>query len=251
MTHSLEAPSGQAPDWDTLYLTRGAEEIVAHRPFFTGDVFTSVPVQPPRGERKIKTVLIIQHPCAMRPEGVTLSSSILVAEVHRFPVLTPDKWATNGKLMPLPELLSDVESNRRNQAAFFDSTYHVHPQDLTNRIACLSLRGVNLLLQRWVYHCSRVIIPSFDFNAVVGPVYEQADLIEEWCDIASSSGRPIDAALYDVHSWLRESDGSLTRERALEDPQRRAQVRRQARAAARTWHAGPSQPGRASEPQAS
>ena len=99
--------------------------------------------------------MIIQHPCAMRPNGVDLASSILVAEVHRFPVLPPDKSSGNGKLTPLPDLLAGVTSGRRNQAAFFDDTYHVHPLDLTTRIACLSLRGVNLLLQRWVYHGGR------------------------------------------------------------------------------------------------
>jgi hypothetical protein len=173
----------------------------------------------------------------MRPDGITLSNSILVAEVHKFPVLPPDKWHTNGKLMPLPDLLVDVTSNRRHQAAFFDKTFHVHPLDLTGRIACLSPRGANLLLQRWVYHSSRVIVPSFDFDAVVSPVYEQADIIEEWCGIAMEAGRTIEEASRDAHAWLREIDGGITRERALQDPQRRALVRRQARTAAATWHA--------------
>jgi hypothetical protein len=237
VARDLEPPNGNEPDWDVLYLARGDEEVVAHRPFFTGDVFTSVPVQAPRAERKVKTVMIIQHPCAMRPDGVTLAPSILVAEVRQFSILPPDKWDTNGKLMPLPELLAGVTSNRRNQAAFFDKTFHIHPQDLETRAACLSPRGVNLLLQRWVYHCSRVIVPSSDFNKAVSAVYEQADLIEEWCDIAMTAGRSPEEATRDAHAWLREVEGGVMREKALQDPQRRPPIRRQARSDARTWRA--------------
>lgn len=235
MIRNLEPPNGDLDDWDLLYLARGADEIVRHRPFLMGDVFAEVPVQAPRADPKVKTVMVIQHPCAMRPDGIILSESILVAEVHRFPVLPPDKWNTNGKLMPLPDLFFDVTSNRRHQAAFFDDTFHVHPLDLTDRIACLSPRGVNLLLQRWVYHSSRVVVPSFDVETAVSPVYEQADIIEEWCGIAMASGRTLDEATEDAHAWLREADGGLTRERALQEPQRRAMIRRKARAAASTW----------------
>jgi hypothetical protein len=173
----------------------------------------------------------------MRPDGVALAGSILVAEVHKFPILPPDKWGTSGKLMPLPDLFANLTSSRRHQAALFDNTFHVHPSDLVNRIACLSPRGVNLLLQRWVYHSSRVVVPSSDFNAAVSPVYDQADIIEEWCGIAMASGRTLDEATQDAHAWLREVEGGLTRERALQAPERRAPIRRQARAAAGTWRA--------------
>jgi hypothetical protein len=237
VARDLEPPSGDAPDWDILYLARGDDEIVPHRPFFTGDVFAGVPVQAPRAEPKVKTVMVIQHPCAMRPDGVALAESILVGEVRKFSILPPDKWNTSGKLMPLPDLFTDVTSSRRHQAALFDNTFHVHPSDLVNRVACLSPRGVNLLLQRWVYHSSRVIVPSSDFNTAVSPVYEQADIIEEWCGIALAGGRTLDEATQDAHAWLREVEVGLTRERALQAPERRALIRRQARAAASTWRA--------------
>src|ERR1700677_826079 len=241
MPRNLEPPNGDSNDWDVLYLARGDEEVVVHLPFLTGNIFAGVTVQAPRSSPKTKDVMIIQHPCAMRPNGVDLASSILVAEVHRFPVLTADKWSGSGKLMPLPGLLAGVTSNRKNQAAFFDDTYHVHPLDLTRRIACLSLRGVNLLLQRWVYHSSRVIVPSFDFDSAVTPVYEQADIIEEWCEIAMDAGRTLEEANNDAHAWLREVDQGRTREKALEDPQFRPLIRRGARMAASKWRA-PSPP---------
>jgi len=237
MPRNLEPPNDNSDDWDVLYLARGDDEVVGHRPFLTGDVFSDVTVRKPRSDPKTKDVIVIQHPCAMRPNGVDLANSLLVAEVHRFPVLPPDKWSGSGKLMPLPDLLTGVISGRKNQAAFFDDTYHVHPLDLTERIACLSLRGVNLLLQRWVYHSSRVIVPSFDFNSAVTPVYEQADIIEEWCEIAMGVGRTLDEANHDAHAWLREMDQGRTREKALEDPQLRPLIRRGARTAASKWRA--------------
>lgn len=237
MPHELEAPNGLAADWDRLYLARGADEVVAHRPLFTGDVFKSVRVRPPRGEPKTKNVMVIQHPCAMRADGVELTESLLVAEARRWTVLVPEKWNTNGKIMPLPSLLADSTSSKCNQAAVFDRTYHAHPEDLGDRIACLSLRGVNLLLQRWVYHSSRVIVPSSDFNSVVSPAYEEADIVEEWSTTATEAGRTTREARYDANTWLDVEDGGRTRRKALEDPQQRSTIRRHARCAAATWRA--------------
>lgn len=235
MPHELESPDGLAENWDELYLARGADEVPRHRPLLTGDVFENVQVQAPRAEPRTKAVIIIQHPCAMRNDGVELTDSLLVAEVRRYPVLPPDRWATTGRIMPLPNLLPEVASSRANQAALFTKTYHVHPLDLTKRLACLSLRGVNLLLQRWVYHSSRVVVPSWNFNDVVSPVYEEADLIEEWAETAMSAGRDLNEAWLDANAWLDEDDGGRTRRKALEDPQKRSTIRRRARDVAATW----------------
>lgn len=236
MARDLEAPADTRPAWGVLYRARGMDEVAPERPYFTGDVFTNVPVAAPRSETKNKSVMVIQHPCAMRPDGVNLAESILVAEVRRFPILPPDRWNTNGKLMPLPGLLSPaVASSRANQAALFDNTFHVHPEDLVERIACLSPRGVNLLLQRWVYHSSRVVIPTFDFDAAVGPAYEEADIVEDWCTEALAGGRTLVESQLDAAAWLSESDSGLVRRKALESPQLRSNIRRQAQGAAATW----------------
>lgn len=229
MGHDLEAPNGATSDWGSLYLARGSNEVVPYRPFFTGDVFAGVNVMTTLGVQKTKTVMLIQHPCAMRPQGFSLSDSLLVAEVRRHRVLEPREWVGSGKIMPLPDLMPEVDSSRRHQAVMFNSTFHVHPSQLDERIASLSLRGVNLLAQRWVYHSSRVVVPSFDFNAQVSPVYEEADLIEEWCEVAIGQGRTTDAAAYHAMHWLREDHGGVTRQAALEDPQRRSAVRKEMR----------------------
>ena len=70
MGHALEAPEGtdDDPEWDELYLYR-ADEIVAHRPIFTGDVFAGVTVP---DDSEPKMVSILQHPCVIRA-GIDLA----------------------------------------------------------------------------------------------------------------------------------------------------------------------------------
>ncbi len=84
MGHDLEHPGGtdEDPDWESLYRARG-EEVVAHRPFFTGDIFTHTLV---RGidEPKTRTIALLQHPCALRTNGVDLVARLLVAELRKF-----------------------------------------------------------------------------------------------------------------------------------------------------------------------
>jgi hypothetical protein len=245
--HDLESPDGDSRDWSVLYLARGDDEVVAHRPVFTGDVFEGALVRPPRGDSEPKTVMVIQHPCAMRPNGVDLAASLLVAEVVRYGALKPEKWSGSGKLMPLPGLRQEAPSGKKDFAALFDDTYHVHPEDLGKRIACLSPRGLNLLMQRWVYHSSRVVVPTFTYNDAVSWVYEEADIVEEWCDLATAAGRTIAEATTDAGAWLNEPMGEVSRRKMLEDPQRRSVIRKAARSAADSWRAPAAE---AADPQA-
>ena len=86
---------------------------------------------------------------------------LLVAEVAPAQVLKPSKWVTgNDKQLPLVELRPG-ESAATYAARFVDH-HLVTPEELEGgtRIACLSQRGVNLLMQRWVHHDSRVIVPT-------------------------------------------------------------------------------------------
>lgn len=75
--------------------------------------------------------------------------------------------------MPLPELVPTATSGRRHQAAFFDELYLVAPDDLVpeKRVACLSQTGVNLMLQRWINHNSRAVVPTGTYQEVSSPSY--------------------------------------------------------------------------------
>src|SRR5690242_8856518 len=125
MAHNLEAPTGG--DAGQLYRALG-DDVAVHRPYLTGDVFEKVPVTTVDGSPKSKSVAIIQHPCAMRSNGVDLVSRLLVAEVRQHRPLEPGEWAGFGKLMPLPGLFPGVTSGRRNQAVLFDELYLVRPE---------------------------------------------------------------------------------------------------------------------------
>ncbi len=235
MPHDLEYPSGAAGSrWDGLYRARGAE-VVCHRPIVTGDVFSKVTVQS-IGETKTKTVIVIQHPCAPRADGINLHRRLLVAELRSHSVIPVQDWITGHYAkMPLPDLIPTVTSGKRHQAAFFDEPYLVErgALELDSRIACLSLNGVNLLLRRWVHHNSRVVVPTSTYDGQTSPSYEEADLIEEWCEARMDI--EVRQAAAEAVAWLREDGGGgVTRQQMLREPQSRSAVRVQMRSTIRT-----------------
>jgi hypothetical protein len=210
---------------------------VSHRPIFTGDIFEKITVFA-LSESKTKSVAVLQHPCALRVDGVNLHPRLLVAEVRNHSVIEWDSWTGHLGKMPLPDLMPTVDSGKRNQAIIFDSLYLVSPEDLLldKRVACLSQLGVNLLLQRWVHHNSRAVVPTTVYQGVTSPVYEEADLIEEWCEHRVNAGIGINEASTEAVDWLRGMDENGTmRQELLKDPQTRSAVRRSMRAALKAF----------------
>ncbi len=231
----LEAPglgSDGAPEWGAIYRARG-EEVVAYRPVVTGDVFEKVEVA--GGEvPKHKTVIVLQHPCALRTNGVDLVERVLVAEVRPHKLIDRDRWLGYTKLMPLPELRPELHSQKRDQAALFEELFLVAPELLEIRIASLSQIGVNLLMQRWVHHNSRAVVPTMTYQRVTSAAFEETDLIEEWCEQRVDAGIALRDAARECVNLLREDvGGGNTRQHMLEDEQNRSTVRRQIRSALR------------------
>ena len=226
MAADLESPIGYAD----LYLARG-EEVGESRPVMTGDVFVEVPVRSPTSDAlKAKSVMIVQHPCALRSDGVNLLPGVLVAEVRRHRPI--DDWTTHGKLMPLPELRPETDSGQRHQAALFDVLGIVPSRELlpARRIGCMSDQGICLALQRFNHHNSRVVVPSWQILEVVGGPLEEIDITEEWCETAAQHAVPSAVAATDCLAWLREDLGSgRTRQSSLEQPEQRSKIRREAR----------------------
>lgn len=217
----LEAPgTDDDPDWDSLYLYRG-DEVVAHRPLFTGDVYDV-------GEMR---VIVLQHPCALR-QGIKLVPRLLVAEVERHQELSRAQWTTGSfKVMPLPNL----DTTGVAYAAKFLKIAVMEADAFEGgmRVACLSPLGVNLLSQRWVNHNTRVVIPKSNyFEVMVGP-FEEADIIEEWIEVGQDRLDP-DSAQVEVDEWLGQAmSATRTRRDALEDAEMRPTIRRAAREQAR------------------
>ena len=98
----------------------------------------------------------------------------------------------------------------------------------------MSQRGVNLLLQRWVHHNSRVIVPTYDYQDVTSSQYEEADIIEEWCIDREDDGVPLDDATIEIDIWLTGDRSASSPRNRLEDPQQRSAVRREIRAKLRS-----------------
>lgn len=226
----MESPYVEGvPDWGALYRARG-DEVAATRPIFTGDVFTGVELPGSTGKIKARSVLVLQHPCSMRTNGVDLAWKVLVAEVANRKELDEQSWVGGHfNLMPLPGLRPDIASQSQHQAANFDNLYTVAPALLTSRIASLSPFGVNILLQRWVHYSSRVVVPPHTFHEQTVAFYEEADLIEEWCDEASSED--LQAATQACLNWLRTDRDGSTYQELLKDPQSHSMIRRAMRKA--------------------
>ena len=230
MSHDLESPYAEGvPDWDTLYRARG-DEVGATRPIFTGDVFTGVQLPGSTGKTKARSVVVLQHPCSMRTNGVDLAWQVLVAEVTNRKEIDEPGWVSgNYNLMPLPDLRPEVTSQSQHQAANFDNLYTVAPDLLTSRVASLSPFGVNLLLQRWVHYSSRVVVPTHTFHEQTVAFYEEADLIEEWCD--ETSGDDLRVETQACLNWLRADRDGSTYQELLKNPQSHSMIRRAMRQA--------------------
>lgn len=226
----MESPYVEGvPDWGALYRARG-DEVAATRPIFTGDVFTGVELPGSTGKIKARSVLVLQHPCSMRTNGVDLAWKVLVAEVANRKELGEQSWVGGHfNLMPLPGLRPDIVSQSQHQAANFDNLYTVAPALLTSRIASLSPFGVNILLQRWAHYSSRVVVPTHTFHEQTVAFYEEADLIEEWCDEASSED--LQAATQACLNWLRTDRDGSTYQELLKNPQSHSMIRRAMRKA--------------------
>lgn len=219
-SQDLEGPLTSA----SLYLARGGEIQLA-RPVFTGDVFEDIVVTDETGERTIKA-LVLQHPCALRTDGVSLASRLLVAEVRTHHKISSRHWNGNYKIMPLPEMTEDGEY----YAAFFQEPYLVPSDSLAidKRVMTMSQYGVNLLLQRWVHHNSRATISTSVYHEATAAQFEEADLVEEWCSDRANSEDAVLIESKAAHEWLRSisQDGKNSWQMLLDDAQSRSLVRK-------------------------
>jgi hypothetical protein len=208
---------------DDLYRARG-DDVCDARPVLTGDVIDDVEVTEPDGSRARRSVMIIEHPCSLRSDGVKLAPKLLVAAVH--PREEGGSWRGNFSLMFLPDLRS-----QQYAAADFGDPYIVSPAQLEkgDRVACLSAFGINLMLQRQVHRTSRVVVPTLEFQTANEGVYEEADLIEEWCLERGDQGVDLLKATCECVERLRVTVDGVRRQDFLRNPQRRSGVRKEMR----------------------
>ncbi|WP_278262995.1 hypothetical protein [Nocardia sp. AG03] len=182
----------ETPDRHTDLYEMRSTDVTEFRPYFTGDI-----LEFPDASRAI----LVQHPCALR-NGVELLPNLMTVRVVEASGKPRSDWHKESpKLMPLPELLPETF----HVARFTDLSITPSKQiETSTRIAILSAFGVNLLMQRWVYHNTRVIIPTHTFDEqMIGPSLE-ADLACEWRE-ENLDVEP-NRALTEFGQWLDSSD---------------------------------------------
>ncbi len=222
----MEAPgTDEAPRWHDLYRARD-DEVSVIRPVFSGDVWADVSV--PDSAHPI-TAMILQHPCSIH-QDVYLRDKLLVAEVvpQSIPIL-PSKWRNGyARHFPLHLLWGDDHAVARYDL------FHTVKKDVLQagrRIACLTQFGVSLMMQRWVYYNTRVIVPTADFTAMTVPQYEETDMIEEWRELREEDGVSTEDSTREIADFLNEKpDGKTSRRDQLKDPSQRSHVRSALRA---------------------
>jgi hypothetical protein len=168
----------------SLYRSRG-EEVNPHRPLFTGDVLRDVPVP---GTQDGGMALVLAHPCSFRAGGGQLSDRVLVCSVSAMSKAGANAWRTGFfSRMPLPDL-----DGPGFWAASLDEIGRALVDDLlvTQRLACLSDIGINMLQQRLTCHLTRAEVPTYLFNEAFSHTYDEAELLEEWTEALAEAGWP-------------------------------------------------------------
>lgn len=144
--------------------------------------------------------MILQHPCALRADGIHLVDRVLVASVCEVAKM-PKSWSGHYRLMPLPGL----KGPDLCLVADFTLIEIVSPSDLeaANRIAILSQVGVNLLLlQRWIRHNTRAVVRSSTISdEMIGP-YDEAHLTADWLRGCSEAGLDPSESIEALDDWL-------------------------------------------------
>lgn len=205
---------------DQLYLARGAD-VNDHRPAMTGDVYDKVEIP---GVDGIGLGVVVTHPCAMR-KGAEINEKVLMARLHASDPIPPAAWPGHYyDKMPFPELTGEGELH----VAHLDEIGRAPRESLASeqRIACLLPYGVNLLQQRLVWHMTRCLVPTWQFQEAIEHVLAEADLLEEWQDELCEAGVSGEEAVARFEAFMREkTSGGRSQRECLRMPQLRAGVR--------------------------
>jgi len=215
----LESPASP----DDLYQARGEDVVLLkHRPLFTGDVLRL-------GDGRL--VALLQHPCSMR-HGTKLVPRLLGAGVQRWEQGAPSNWNSHFRRMFLPRL-----NQGHNWVINFDDIELVEAAAAVSaeRTTVLSQEGVNLLVQRWLYHQSRVVVPTLRINEMISGQFDEADLTGDAVSELVEAGADPGEALAKVDEWLDDGPRGATKREALYDPQKRSTVRTDLRREVRSW----------------
>lgn len=210
---------------DDLYQVRGVDaDLLQYRPLFTGDVLRL---------DDGRLVALLQHPCSMR-RGAELVPRLLAAAVQPWHREVPSQWTGHFRRMFLPNL-----DEQENWVIDFDDIdlidAAVIATSTADRTTVLSQEGVNLLMQRWLHHQSRVVVPTRTINEMIAGQFDEADLTGDAVAELVEAGLEPHEALAKVDAWLGDGPRGMTKRDALNDPQKRSTIRADLRKSVRQW----------------
>jgi hypothetical protein len=176
-------------------------------------------------------VCVVQHPCAFR-NGSKLAKRLLVSDASVTTEVPTDWSAGHFKAMFLPDVDGDGD---RALKVNFQNIRILTPEEISlgSRAVVLSAYGVNLLLQRWIHHNSRVIVPTARLDEITAGPYDEADLVGDSVPGLLALGYSMNDALAWLEAWLSGDQGGTGRSRrvALISRQTAAAVRSELRRA--------------------
>lgn len=160
---------------DELYIARG-NPVEPWRPVMTGDIFRAVQIP---GLEEHPLAMVITHPCTMRGKAGALKDRLQALPVVAYNDVPLAAWPTGHfRVFPLPEL----DSGDASYAAKLDEIGVVETSNLSlvERVASLSERGVELLLQRFFNCFARVTVTIPTISEALASPLQEAELLEEW-----------------------------------------------------------------------
>ena len=217
MTDRLETPRAG----EVFYLGQGDEcADLAHRPLFTGDVI----------DLAGRLLCVMLHPCAMR-RGDELVPKILVCPVVPLPPKRRTDWAARPHSQGfLPNVYPDGGDG---MVDFLDvESIPSAVLAAAPRIAVCEAVTINFLLQRWIHHCTRVVVLTATIHESIRAQMEEAEIRQD--ATATLVYRGFDeASARAVVSGVLSSKGLDGKRLSalLEDTQRVSAVRRAVRSA--------------------
>jgi hypothetical protein len=160
------------------------------RPIGQGDVFTGIPIagrtalrnEQPGLRAKIETVMVVASSCGMRKTASGLNDVIHVAPINRLASLAPgwsEPWDGWLHVLPLPGLgieeIGDAAADLSRIGLCGTETL-----DIGERMACVSVAGMQALKARLASYFVRVRIPDNVFATGAHEEWHELDLWEDW-----------------------------------------------------------------------
>jgi len=207
-------------DTAELYLARRSE-VNASRPLFTGDVLLDIAIP---GIQKSGMAVVVAHPCSMRGKGGQINDRVMLAAVTPHDTLRPSVWASGYfDRAPMP----DLEGKPGCFVVYLDNIGKTRAEliNKSERIACLTQFGVNLLQQRLIHHLTRLEVPTWQLQQAFSHTYEEADLMEDWNDIFMEGGVSVFEATTCFEAFFRAERDGQSLQKSFQDAQRRSYVR--------------------------